>query len=215
MVGALQAMLDRDVTGRQIDQPARNEERRDLARPALLQQQRGVGDAGKAADAGADHGAGGAAVLFGGGMPVGIVERLARRAHREHDEGVDLALVLRLHPLVGIERAVAALAAWNHAGDTAGEIGDVERIDQPGAALAVEDTLPARFNAATEWRHHPEARDHNPPHVDVSSPGFAAHNKKPVDRLITARPASSVARGDVSSSRSFREIWSRRRPSEW
>ena len=102
-----------------------------LRGPALLQQQRGVGDAGQAADAGADQGAGGALVLFGLGMPVGIVERLARRAHREDDEIVDLALVLRLHPLVGIEGAVAAVAARNHAGDLAGEIGDVEGLDLP------------------------------------------------------------------------------------
>ena len=34
-------------------------------------------------------------------MPVGVVERLCRGAHRVDDEVVDLALFLRLHPIVG------------------------------------------------------------------------------------------------------------------
>ena len=76
MVRTLQAVLDRDIAGSEIDQAAGNEERRHLARAALLQEDRRVGDAGQAADAGADQGAGGALVLFALGMPVGIVERL-------------------------------------------------------------------------------------------------------------------------------------------
>ena len=40
------------------------------------------------------------------GLPAGIVERLRRRAHRIDDEVVDLALLLRLHPLIGIVGAV-------------------------------------------------------------------------------------------------------------
>src|ERR1700744_1465753 len=147
-------------------------------------------------------------------MPIGIVERLARRAHRENDEIVDLALVLWLHPLVGIEGAGAAVTARNQAGDAAGQIRYVECVDLPGSALAVEHPLPRRFDAAAEWRHHAEARDDNPPHFHHSSPGFAVHNKKPVDRWNAARPASSAPRGGVSFSRSFREIWWRRRPSE-
>ena len=98
-----------------------------LRGPRSLREQRRIGDAGQAADPGADHGAGGAAILFGGRMPIGVVERLTRRAHREDDEIVDLALILRLHPLVGIEGAVGAVAARNHAGDPAGQIGDRQR----------------------------------------------------------------------------------------
>src|ERR1700733_14968832 len=103
-------------------------------------------------------------------MPVGIVERLLRRAHREDDEIVDLALVLVLHPLVGIEGAVAAVAAGHYAGDAAGQIRHVERIDLFGAAFAVEDALPGRLDATAEWRHHAKARDDNPPHIQDSSP---------------------------------------------
>jgi hypothetical protein len=41
-------------------------------------------------------------VFIGFGMPVGIVERLVGRRHRINDEGIDLALFLRLHPVVGL-----------------------------------------------------------------------------------------------------------------
>src|ERR1700676_1303137 len=128
-------------------------------------------------------------------MPISIVERLLGRAHCENDEIVDLALVLRLHPLVGIERAVRAVAARHHAGNPAGQVGDVKRVDLSGAALAVENAPPGRFNATAEWRHHAEARDDYPPHLHHSNPHFAAQNKKPVDRSTTARPVSSAPRG--------------------
>src|SRR5580692_13077160 len=110
-------MLDRYITGGEIDQPARNEERRHLARAALLQEDRRVGDAGKAADAGTDHGAGGAFLFLAGWMPAGIIERLSGGRHREDDEVVDLALVLWLHPLVGVEARIGTIAARHHAGD--------------------------------------------------------------------------------------------------
>src|SRR5438045_1095697 len=137
-------------------------------------------------------------------MPTSVVERLACRAHRENNEIVDLALILRLHPLIGIEGAVAAVAPRNQAGDPAGQIRDVKCLDLLGAALAIEDALPARLDAASEWRHHAEARDDNPPHFQHSSPAFVAHNKTPADRLSTARPARSAPR-DPSALRVFFE----------
>src|SRR5213075_2234646 len=85
------------------------------------------------------------------------------------------------HPLIGIEGTVAAVAPRNQAGDPAGQIGDIKCLDLLGAALAVEDALPARLDAASEWRHHAEARDDNPPHFQHSSPAFVAHNKTPAD----------------------------------
>src|SRR6202012_4638447 len=104
----------------------------------------------------------------------GVVERLARCRHREDDEVVDLALLLRLHPLIGIERAVGAVAARHHAGDLARQIGDVESVDLPRAALTVEDALPGRLDTAAEWRHHAEAGNDDSPHVPNSSPKAAA-----------------------------------------
>src|SRR5450432_2793526 len=144
-------------------------------------------------------------------MPVRIIERLARGRHREHDEIVDLALVLWLHPLVGIKASGAAVAARNHAGDPAGQIGDVERINLARPALAIEDALPGRLDTTTEGRHYAEARDDNPPHVQHSIPEAANHDMKPADRAFTAGPAARVGTAPgVSSLRSFLEIWSRR-----
>ena len=116
----------------EIDQPAGNEERRDAARPLFVQGDRGVVDAAEAADAGADQHAGLDLLLVGLGRPVGVVERLGRGGARVDDEIVDLALLLGLHPVVGIE-GVGRVAARHLRGDLAGEVGDVEILD-PGRA---------------------------------------------------------------------------------
>src|SRR6185437_3230876 len=121
-------------------------------------------------------------------MPVRIIECLASGSHGKDDKVVDLALILRFHPLVGIERACRAVAAWDHAGDLAGQIRDVDGLELPGAALAVEDPLPGRIDATAQWRHHAEAGDDNSPHVLNSSPGLAACRAKPA-RPSTTRPA--------------------------
>src|SRR6185312_540393 len=106
----------------EVDQPARDEERRDPARALLLEHERGLGDAFEAADAGADHHAGADAVLVGGGLPARILDRLGRGAHSIGDELVDLALLLRLHPLIRIVGAVRAVAARNLTGDPRGQV---------------------------------------------------------------------------------------------
>ena len=64
------------------------------------------------------------------------VDRLLGGRHGVDDEVVDLALLLRLHPLVGIELAVGRRAARNEAGDLAGDIGYLELLDPARAALA-------------------------------------------------------------------------------
>ena len=55
-------------------------------------------------------------------------QRLRGGRHRVDDERIDLALVLGLHPLVGVEGAVGAVAARDLAGDLAGEIVDLEAL---------------------------------------------------------------------------------------
>src|SRR5258706_231352 len=128
-------------------------------------------------------------------MPIGIVERLLRRAHCENDEIVDLALVFRLHPLVGIEGAVAAVAARNRTGDRPGQIGYFECVDLPVAALAVENAPPGRLDATAKGRHHAEARDDNPPHIHHSNPRFAAQKQE------TGGPFDHGPAGFVSTAR--------------
>src|SRR6185437_46557 len=132
-------------------------------------------------------------------MPAGIIERLTGGRHREDDEVVDLALVLRLHPLVGIEAGVGTVAARHYAGDLARQIGDVEGLDLPRAACSLKNPLPGRLDATTERRHHTEACDDNPPHACNSSADGAACNKRPASRICTAWPALSLPRKSVSS----------------
>ena len=103
VVRTFEAMLDRDIAGGEIDQASGNEERADAARALLGKQQRGLLDALKAADARADQHAGADLVLIGGRLPAGILQRLGGGAHGVDDEVVDLALLLRLHPVVGLK----------------------------------------------------------------------------------------------------------------
>src|SRR5471030_2887191 len=88
-------------------------------------------------------------IFVTGRPPAGVVERLARRAHGIDDELINLALLLGLHPLVGIEGGVAAVAARHAASDLAGDVGDVEAVDLGSATLALEDARPRRLDAAT------------------------------------------------------------------
>ena len=106
VVRALEAVPDGNVAGGQIDEASRNEERADAARALLLQQERRLGDAVEAADARADEHSRALLLLGRIGLPAGIFQRLLRGRHREDDEVVDLALLLRLHPIVRIELAV-------------------------------------------------------------------------------------------------------------
>ena len=152
VVGAFQAEFDGDEAGCEIDDAAGNEERRHPARPLFPQCDGHIGDALDAADAGADHHAGIGLIFVALRPPAGVVERLACRAHGVDDELVDLALLLRLHPLIGIEGAIAAVAARDAAGDLTGDIGDVEPVDSFGAALTLEQALPCRLHAASERR---------------------------------------------------------------
>ena len=69
--------------------------------------------------------------------PAGIRHRLLRGRQAEDDEIVDAALFLGIDPLIGIERAVAAVAARHVARDAcAGKIVRLEFGDRPRAGLA-------------------------------------------------------------------------------
>src|ERR1700728_4588508 len=97
-------------------------------------------------------------------MPAGIVERLRCGTHCEDDEVVDLPLLFGLHPLIGVESAVGTVAAWDLSRDLAGDVRDLELFDAPDPALAGEQSLPSRFNAARERRHHAKPCDDDASH---------------------------------------------------
>ena len=125
---------------------------------------RGILDALQAADAGADQDAGGVLVVGSPGLPAGVVERLRRGGHRVDDEVVDLALLLGLHPVVGVEGAVGAVAARHLAGDLGRQVVDLEAVDLRRAALAGEDVRPGRLDTGAERRDHAETGDDDAPH---------------------------------------------------
>ena len=115
MVWTLQMVSDRNVPAHQIDEPAGNKERRDAARSPLMQCHRGVVDASEAADSRADQDACLNLLLVGPGAPIRVAQRLRRGAHAVDDEVVDVALFLRLHPVVGIKpvgNGAAARRCW-------------------------------------------------------------------------------------------------------
>src|SRR5207247_10422470 len=66
-----------------------------------------------------------------------VLKGLSRGADRKNDEIVDLALFLRLHPLIRIEAAVRAIAAWHLTGDLRRQVRDIERLDASRPAFAV------------------------------------------------------------------------------
>ncbi len=103
-------------------------------------------------------------LLAGLGMPVRIGERLVGGRHGIDDEIVDLAALLGLHPIVGIELALVLGTARNLAGDLAGEVVDLELGHAIGTALSREQILPRDIDAAAERRHHAQASDDNTPH---------------------------------------------------
>src|SRR5581483_4104114 len=112
-----------------------------------------------------DHNARTALIVVSCRFPAGIVERLRRRAHGKDDEIVDLALLFGLHPLIGIEAAVRAVAARNLAGNLGGEVGDVEGFYPAGSAVTTGQALPRRLDAASKRRHHSEPCDDDTSHL--------------------------------------------------
>ena len=155
------------MAAHQIDQAAGNEERRDAARPLLVQNDRRLGYAVQAADAGADHHACFDLLLVGLGGPLGVPQRLSRRRDAVNDEIIDPSLFLRLHPVVGIE-GVGSLAARNLGGDLASEVRYVEVFDPGHRRLAGQQSTPSRLDPAGQRRNHAEARHHNPFHQQTS-----------------------------------------------
>ncbi|ENN85805.1 hypothetical protein RHSP_18548 [Rhizobium freirei PRF 81] len=150
MVRAAQLVADRDLAGNQVDETARDKERRDAARTLVAQRIAGFDDAFEAADARADHDARGDLILIRFRVPVCIGERHVRCRHAIDDEGIDLALLLRLHPVVSMERAVGAIANRNTAGNLCREIFDLEFGHAARAIVPSEQTRPGHLGAAAQ-----------------------------------------------------------------
>ena len=164
VVGTLEMVSDRDLPAHQIDETAGNEKRRDAARPFLMQGHGGVVDAPKSADSRADQYPGLDLLLVGLRGPFGVAQRLRRGAHAVNDEVVNPALLLELHPVVGVE-GVGSVSARHLRGDLAGQVRDVEVLDPAGPRLAGQKPAPRRLDAASDRAHHAKTGDDDPPHA--------------------------------------------------
>src|SRR5262249_48826072 len=147
VIGAFEPKADRHVTGGKIDDASGNEERRDPTRPALLQQNSRIGNSPPSADPRTYEDSRCNLVLLGCRLPTRVFKRLLCRTHGKDDKLVDLALLLRLHPLIRLIGAVGAVPAGYLTGNARGQVGYINPIDPADPALASDKTTPRGFDA--------------------------------------------------------------------
>ena len=144
------------------------------------------------------------------GIQSGVAHRLLRRRHRVEDEGVDLALVLRRHPVVGVERPVRPVAvaaprrrcrrpdalASKRVILPAPDCPATSRAQVSSTPQASGDTMPSpvmttrRIGRPLARKSAPfSAKAENPTSVDCSGPAPAAHRPR-----STLRPQADVRR---------------------
>jgi hypothetical protein len=152
VVRALEAEADGHLAASQVDQAAGDEEGADATRPLFMQRYGGIVDAADAANARADQDASAFLLFLGLWLDAGILDGLRGRSHGVDDEGVNLALLLDLHPLIGVVLAFGIVPERNTMGDLAGNIVDLEIVDTLGATLAGKDVGPGGFNTTTQRR---------------------------------------------------------------
>ncbi len=89
------------------------------------------------------------------------------------DEIIHAPLFLGIDPLVGIEAAVAAIAARHLTGDAVGRSSVLNLRDQAGAGLAGEQARPGLLDATSQRRDKTQARNDDPAHEADHSPDQA------------------------------------------
>src|SRR5262249_59420622 len=121
--------------------------------------------------------------------------------------------------VVGIETAVRGRAGGNVTGDLRRQMGNVEALDAPCPAVAVDEALPGRIDAASERRHHAEPCDDDASHVPSLSPQPISYSpsaaRAPRQSPIAENREGPPQNGGVSFLRFFQGIYWRRRPSVW
>ena len=146
MVGALEPESDRHVSRHQVDQAGGNEKRADAPDVAAFDQHRVLGDLVQAADARADHDPGAHLVFLGFRRPAGIGDRLDRRRQTVDDEIVHAPLILRRHPVIGVEQPFGRFADRHLAGDFRRQVADIEGLDGADAGFSGQQFFPVDLN---------------------------------------------------------------------
>src|SRR3990167_1267207 len=170
MVRPLEAVLDRDLAGNEVDQRRWDEERTDPARPPLLQHQRGLVDGLQPADARADHDTGPVAALAVLRLPARILDRLFSRCQAKNDETVEFALVFGRYIGIDIEVAVCLVAQRHLTRDPGRKVRRVEGLDRADSRLGRKQPPPIGVDAITQRRHHSPAPYDTSPHLPPSLP---------------------------------------------
>src|SRR5579883_2458906 len=114
-------------------------------------------------DAGANQHGSSIPILLACRMPACVVKGLIGSRHCEDDEIINLALFFRLHPIVGIEFALAG-TSLDEAADLTGDVRHVKLGDAPRTALSRNEVGPGGFDAAPHGRNQAHARNNHPPH---------------------------------------------------
>jgi len=194
MVRALEAIADRDVPRGQVDQVGGDKKWRQPARPAVLQRDRAVADAGQAADSRADHHAGAFEFLLVVGEPAGVLDRLDRGRHREDDEPIHPALVLGRNPIVGIEQPRRAITERHLRRDLRRQVRHVKGLDRADPGHAGDQLTPDPLDPEPERRHEPHPGDDDAPHDRANPAPGAAPGGKPACGPDATTIASTLSR---------------------
>ena len=177
-LGPLEAVPDRHLTRAQVDERTRDEERRHAPRPLLLQRDRGFGDGLSTPPMPEPIST---PVRF---LPLGIVVGLPaaesstacmRRRQGVDDKAVDLALVLLVDPVVGIEGAIRPIAragSRRRSGTAGARRRSAGCVPAPGPAL--QKPLPGGLDPATQRGQKPQSGDH-----DNAASGFSLRSSSP------------------------------------
>ena len=164
VVRPLEPILDRHLTGNQVDQRPGNKEGRHTTRAFFGHHQRGLFNGLQTANARPDHHTGAQLAFLILGFPPGILNGLSRRRDPIEDKVINLAPFLGRHPVIGIKRAVAAIAQRNLTGIFRGDTLRIEPGDRPGARRARQQTRPGFFDPRGQRCDQAKPGDDNATH---------------------------------------------------
>ena len=169
MVGAHQAIFDRNLARDKVDQAAMHEVRRHATRALFLEHNRFALNTRKPANAGTDRTASARLQIIIHIGETGIFERLTSGINTVNDEGIDLALNLVIDAFVGVETPRVILGLHFARDEAFLATGLCIKARDPACArLGCQQVRPSRFDIATQRRNQTQTCNYNPTHVKLS-----------------------------------------------
>ena len=164
VIRPLEAIANAHLPSGQIDQRARNKERRHPARPAFFDQKGGFGDSLKPANPRSDHHTGAQAALRILGFPLGIADGLLGCGNRIENEIIYFAPLARGQNRIRVEAILAAIAKGHFAGVFCRDIAGIKACDCSRTRFPGKQAPPGGFYPAGKRRHHSKTCDNNSAH---------------------------------------------------